>query len=188
MKHPLPITIWITRTVKPGREADFERAIHEFVQRSLSMPGQFGVNIIRPVPGSGSREYRIVRKFADRAAVTTFRNSAGYAAWRLETQDLTEGEPRFEELSGLESWFTPAGAALRPFPQWKLALVTFVGVYPLTSLLPPFFTKMLPAWHPLLVNVLVTALIVIALTWAIMPVLTRAFHAWLTKDLKQVAP
>lgn len=60
-----------------------------------------------------------------------------------------------------------------------MALVTFVGVYPLTSALPPFFGWLLPGWHPLLVNVIVTGLIVAALTWAIMPVLTRVFARWL---------
>ena len=65
------ITVCISRTVKPGCEADFERALHGFVQRSLSLPGQHGVHIMRPAPGSGLREYGIIRKFANRDALAT---------------------------------------------------------------------------------------------------------------------
>ena len=60
-----------------------------------------------------------------------------------------------------------------------MALVTFVGVYPLTSLLPPFFGRLLSAWHPLAVNLVVTGLIVALLTWVLMPALTRLFDRWL---------
>ena len=38
MNQPTTITVSITRTVKPGCEADFERMLHDFVQRSLSLP------------------------------------------------------------------------------------------------------------------------------------------------------
>jgi antibiotic biosynthesis monooxygenase (ABM) superfamily enzyme len=75
-----PITVSITRTVKPGFEADFEHALHDFVQRSLAFPGQMGVHIMRPAPGSASREYGIIRKFADREALVAFRASSEYQA------------------------------------------------------------------------------------------------------------
>ena len=60
-----------------------------------------------------------------------------------------------------------------------MALVTFVGVYPLTSILPRLFLRLLPGWHPLLVNIVVTGLIVGSLTWVIMPLLSRLLHPWL---------
>lgn len=179
MSEAAPVTVWITRTVKPGCENEFERALHDFVQRSFSQPGQMGVHVIRPAPGTGARDYRIVRKFSDRAALAAFRASPEYAEWNRFADTLTVGESRFEELCGLESWFTPENAPLRPLPQWKMALITFAGVYPLTSTLPRGFAQLLPGWHPLLLNVLVTGLIVASLTWAIMPLLTRLLHDWL---------
>lgn len=180
--HPLSsgaITVWISRTVKPGCGPAYEQAMHEFAQRSLGMSGQMGVHVIRPLTGSVSREYRVVRKFASRAALLEFRNSELYHEWNLLVRDLTEGDARFEELAGLESWFTPPGAALRPLPRWKMACVTFLGVYPLTSVLPGVLSRLLPDWHPLAVNVVVTGVIVASFTWAIMPTLTRIFHRWL---------
>lgn len=70
-----PVTVSITRTVKPGCEAAFERALHDFVQRSLNLPGQLGVHVMRPAAGNNSREYGIIRKFANREALTAFRTS-----------------------------------------------------------------------------------------------------------------
>ncbi len=111
------ITVCITRKVKPGFEAAFERALHEFVQRSLVLPGQMGVHIMRPAPGSGSREYGIVRKFSNREALAALRTSPEYLEWNHTALDLTEGDGRVEELTGLESWFTLPGTALRPLPK-----------------------------------------------------------------------
>ena len=112
-----PVTVCITRTVKPGCEADFERALHDFVQRSLSLPGQHGVHIMRPAPGSRSRDYGIIRKFASREALTAFRTSPEYLEWNQLAVELTEGAGSAEELTGLESWFTVPGAPLRALPK-----------------------------------------------------------------------
>src|SRR5229473_350407 len=101
MNQPDAITVSITRTVKPGCEADFERALHAFVQRSLTLPGQLGVHILRPAPGSGSREYGVIRKFADRDALDAFRASTEYLEWNQVAVDLTEGGSRTEEFCGL---------------------------------------------------------------------------------------
>src|SRR5262245_15664013 len=130
MSQNEPITVCITRTVKPGREAEFERALHDFVQRSLSLPGQHGVHIMRPAPGSNSRDYGIIRKFANREAIAAFRTSPEYLAWNALAVELTEGSGRTEELSGLESWFTLPDKILRPLPKWKMAIATFLGVFP----------------------------------------------------------
>ena len=60
-----------------------------------------------------------------------------------------------------------------------MAVVTFLGVLPLTAALPPLFAWLLPAWHPQAVNVVISVFVVTLLTWPIMPLLTRAFSTWL---------
>ncbi len=181
-----PITVSITRTVKPGCEAAFERALHEFVQRSLALPGQLGVHIMRPAPGSASREYGIVRKFASRDALAAFRTSPEYLEWNQTALDLTEGSGRAEELCGLESWFTPPGAALRPLPKWKMALVTLGGVFPTSLLLGETVGRWTRDW-PQLTGALVFAAVMVALlTWIVMPLLSRLFHHWLHPEERKL--
>ncbi len=174
-----PLTVSIVRTVKAGREAEFEKALHDFVQCSLQLPGQLGVHIMRPAPGSESREYGIVRKFADREALQSFRSSALYLEWNTRVKALTDGDARFEELSGLESWFTLPGAALLPLPKWKMAAVTFLGVYPVSTGLAQVIGPLTGSWHFLLGNLVLSACVVVALTWTVMPLLTRLLHGWL---------
>ena len=94
-----PVHIAITRTVKAGCEEAFERALHNFVQRSLPLPGQLGVQIFRPAPGSNSLEYGIIRKFADREAVAAFRTSPEYLEWNQFALDLTEGSGRAKNFA-----------------------------------------------------------------------------------------
>ena len=81
-----------------------------------------GVHIIRPAPGSDSREYGIIRGFANRDALSAFRTSPEYLEWNQFALGLTEGSGHVEELCGLESWFTLPGQPLRPLPQWKMAI------------------------------------------------------------------
>jgi hypothetical protein len=41
-------------SVKPGCDADFERALHDFVQRFLALPGQMGVSAWHLISPSAS--------------------------------------------------------------------------------------------------------------------------------------
>jgi antibiotic biosynthesis monooxygenase (ABM) superfamily enzyme len=179
MNQPNTITVFITRTVKPGCEVDFERALHGFAQRSLSLPGQMGVHIMRPAPGSGSREYGIVRKFASRDALAEFRTSPEYLEWNELAMELTEGNGRVEELVGLESWFTLPGAPLRALPKWKMAIATFLGVFPVATILNLTLGPAIQPWPFLLRSAVFNAFVVALLTWVVMPLLTKALHRWL---------
>ena len=164
MNQPEPITVSVSRTVKAGRETDFERALHEFVGRSLTLPGQHGVHIMRPAPGSGSREYGIIRKFANREALMEFRTSPEYLAWNQLATDMTEGAGRTSELTGLESWFTLPGANLKPLPKWKMAIATFLGVFPVVTILNLSIGPLVRQWHFLLANAVFNACVVTLLT------------------------
>jgi antibiotic biosynthesis monooxygenase (ABM) superfamily enzyme len=176
---PEPVTVVVRRRVRPGGEAAFEAAMQEFTRFALSFPGNRGIHILRPEPG-GSREYTVVDRFADLAARQAFKGSAEYREWMRRLRELTEDEPYIEEFGGLAGWFTlPGVPRAAPPTRVKMALVTFLGVYPLTSALPPLFEWLLPGWHPLLANVIVTGLIVACLTWLVMPFLTRIFAGWL---------
>jgi len=174
------VAVLTLRTVRAGCEERFEAALHDFIARSLHAEGQRGVHVLRPEPGIGSREYGIVRRFDSRVSRDRFYGSPLFRQWEAALSPLTEGEPRHQELSGLETWFTlPGQRALIPPPRWKMAVVTVIGVWPVSMLVPwllnPFITNL-----PQLLQALAVAVgIVIVLTWAVMPVLARILHPWL---------
>jgi hypothetical protein len=173
-----PVTVVVRRRVKPGSEAAFESAMREFIQFALAFPGNRGINVLRPPP-DGPREYTVVDRFADPAARQAFKASPDYGAWMRRLRELTEHEPQIEEQGGLGGWFTPHVPRSSMPSKLKMGAVTYLGVLPLTAALPPLFAWLLPAWHPQLANVLVTALIVTLLSWPVMPLLTRLFGSWL---------
>jgi antibiotic biosynthesis monooxygenase (ABM) superfamily enzyme len=182
------ITVCTTRTVRAGCEKVFEQRLHEFVQRSLIETGHLGVYVVRPPPDSNSSEYGILRRFANAVDRDNFYSSQGFHEWQQKVAPLTEGALLHEHVSGLETWFMlPGRPAFVPPPRWKMALVTFIGVYAITSILPVFTMPMLSSWNSLLSNLVFSGLVVALLTWIVMPFLTKIFAGWLFVDInKQV--
>jgi antibiotic biosynthesis monooxygenase (ABM) superfamily enzyme len=173
------VTVVVRRRTKPGCEATFEEEMQRFIAFALAFPGNRGIHVLRSEQ-TNPREYTVVDRFADTEARRAFTASENYKTWMKRLRELTQEDPHIEEMQGIAGWFTiPGEPAHKAPPKRKMALVTFLGVYPLTSLLPPFFAKLLPDWHPLLRNVLVTGLIVALLTWVVMPNLTKLFRKWL---------
>ena len=174
-----PIQVATMRTVKPGREAEFEQALHNFVQKSLHLQGQMGVNVIKPAPGGGSREYGIIRKFANREALSAFRASSEYLEWTQLAAKLTEGDGQAEELCGLETWFTLPDENLAPLPKWKMAIATYLGVVPTIMTLALTVGQLIHSWNFVLYNLVFNACVVLLLTWVVMPLITSVLHGWL---------
>lgn len=180
-----PVTVAIIRKVRAGCEVQFEAALHEFIQRSLNEPGQLGVHVLRPSAGSGSREYGILRRFTDTAARDKFYNSAVFREWHEMISPLTEGKPRYEHVSGLETWFTlPGQRAIVPPPRWKMALVTLLGVYPASLLLGVTVGRWVKTWPMPISSLIIGALMVILLTWFFMPLLARLLKHWFYPETK----
>lgn len=175
-----PVAVLTLRTVKQGVQDQFEAALHDFITQSFNTPGQLGVHVIRPVPGSGSREYGIVRRFASVAARDSFYSSKLFHDWEETIATLVEGGGVRQELSGLEAWFTLRGAAAAAQPpRWKMAVVTLTGVYPVSIFVPWLLKPAIKALHPWLQVFFIALGIVVMLTWVVMPVLVRILKPWL---------
>ena len=55
-----------------------------------------------------------------------------FKAWDERARSLTEGEPVYRPLHGLEAWFC---FSHHPPPRWKMAAATFLGVFPVAMML-----------------------------------------------------
>jgi antibiotic biosynthesis monooxygenase (ABM) superfamily enzyme len=174
-----PLTITITRSVLPSREEAFESRVKAFIPQSLAFPGHLGVHVVKP-SAAHSRDYVVVIKFKSRERWQAFRDWPDYAEFRQSIEPLLEREPAVHELSGLESWFTlPSDQAFHPLPQWKMALVTLLAVYPTSLAINLLLGEWIGEWHISLRVLTVAALMVAMLTWVVMPLMTRLFRPWL---------
>ncbi|MDP9290868.1 MAG: antibiotic biosynthesis monooxygenase [Verrucomicrobiota bacterium] len=174
------VTVAVTRKVRPGSEAAFEQALDDFVRRSLDQPGQLGVHVLRPAPGSGSHEYGLLRRFSNDQARDNFYHSPLFAEWSEKVAPLVEGEPQYQTVTGLEGWFTlPGQRVIVPPPRWKMAVATLLGVYPTSLFLG---LGVAPFLHPLptaLRSLVIAACMVALLTWVVMPNVTKLLRTWL---------
>lgn len=170
----------ITRKVKPGCEEAFEKAILTFFAESQKSTATLGALLLQPVPGSGDRIYGILRSFASEQDRQAFYESDTFVRWQEAVESLVEEDYSRQELHGLEAFFTNPSLIKQP-ALWKMALVTWLGVWPSVFAVAvlignPFFSG-LPLWLNLGFQ---TMIVVVILTWGVMPVLTRLFRFWLS--------
>lgn len=174
-----PVTVVICRKIRPGKEAEFEPWLRGVCQEALKFPGHMGVNVIRPAE-AGSREYVLTFRFDTYAHLAAWESSDVRAAWLARAEPFTEGAVRRKVVTGLEHWFTLPGAprALPP-PRHKMAVVTWLAIFPLVFVIGPAINTVAAA-APALVRTMLTAAILVSLmTYVVMPLMTRLFARWL---------
>jgi antibiotic biosynthesis monooxygenase (ABM) superfamily enzyme len=172
------IHVAITRRIKPGHEEEFQAALREFFQTSFAHTGVFGASMLVPPPGSTISEFGILRTFASQQERDAFYASPLFKAFVEKVRPMTEGDPVHRELTGLEAWFRNPQSAQPPV--WKMALLTFIAVWPVSMAVPAALTPLIASRVS---NVIfagaVAAGIVLVLTWVAMPILVRLAHGWL---------
>jgi antibiotic biosynthesis monooxygenase (ABM) superfamily enzyme len=184
-KRFMPIHIAITRRVRPGCEAEFQEALREFFQTSFTHGGVLGASMLIPPPGSATREFGILRTFHNEQERDAFYASPMFKEWDARARKLTEGEPVYRQLHGLEAWFR---SPHNPPPRWKMAVATFLGVFPVAMVLSLTLGPLIRSWPFLISNAVFNACVVTLLTWVVMPLVTRILHRWLQPTEKKSQP
>jgi uncharacterized protein len=176
---PIPVTTVIARHARAGKEEEYERWLEGIIDASSAFDGHQGITVLRPPPGGralvrvvGWRDVDWARRGGD---------TVGSAGWEGRLEPHAE-EARVEEQCGLETWFTlrPGRSGGPPAPpRYKMALVTFLAIYPLILALSyslfPVLTPLPTPLRPLIVS----AILVPLMTWLVMPRMTRVFWPWL---------
>ncbi len=173
-----PVTVVITRSVKPGREADYEAWLARLQAEARGLPGYLGVTTQRPAP-TGPRDYVSVIRFATLAALTVFEQSPLRARYQAEVVDLVEADAVWRRLTGLEFWFTPPPGTVVPQPSRpRMALLMIAVVFTLE--LVNALTALLPFALPYPARLLLTITCeVLLMTYWLMPQLTRRLARWI---------
>ena len=173
----MPIHVAITRRVRVGCEAEFQTALREFFQTSFAHGGVLGATMIVPPPGSDSREFGILRTFADEKERDDFYVSPIFKEWEKKCVPLTESDSWTQRpLHGLEAWFR---SPHQPPPRWKMAVATFLGVFPLAMILQLTIGPVIRDWPFVPRNAVFNACVVALLAWVVMPVVTKMLRGWL---------
>ncbi len=173
------VTVVISRRVKRGCEVEFEAFLTGVTATCSQFPGYLGSSIFRPA-SADDPEYRVIFKFDRLGNLRRWEASEERQQWFTQAEALTECPPKVQVLSGLETWFTlPGRAAIVPPPRYKMALVTWLAVFPLITVISTVLQTQLSPF-PIVFRVMVVAAIAVpTMTYFLMPQMTRLFAWWL---------
>jgi antibiotic biosynthesis monooxygenase (ABM) superfamily enzyme len=171
---PEPVKIVLQRRPRPGLGTRFEEWVHSLVDAASKSPALQGSSVL--IANNG--EYFILLRFASQTALEAWVSSSEVLRLLETCEELAVATDQPQRRSGFETWFTLPGlpSPEMPPPKWKMAVVTWLAIFPQALALSLF----LPADWPRLIGVaLGTAIPVSTLTWWIMPKLTGILQHWL---------
>ena len=177
-----PVTVTVSRRVKPGREAGYEAWLKHISGVAGRFPGHMGVNVIRP-DGVRHKDYVTIVRFDSYRHLRHWEESPERAELIGQLEGLVAGEARVQRVTGLEFWFTlPEAPAASPPSPHKMALVLVVVVFGVVVSIQLAFGAWL-AQLPMLVRIgVVVVAQVLLMTYIIMPQVTRLLRSWLFAD------
>ncbi|MBN3908179.1 MAG: antibiotic biosynthesis monooxygenase [Nostoc sp. NMS1] len=172
------VTVVITQVVKPGCESAYETWLKDITSVSRTYVGHLGTNVIRPQLGVRN-EYVIIFRFDGYENLKVWMTSRDREYWLNQGKHLVESDPYVQQISGLEAWFSLPGQPLKTPPRYKTALLTWAVVFVLINILSKFLVPLLRGLPPLIVSLIVTIIMVVLLTYVVMPRVSRLFSWWL---------
>jgi antibiotic biosynthesis monooxygenase (ABM) superfamily enzyme len=182
-----PVTLVLTRHARPGCEEPFEAVLRRISAYARGFPGHQGVTVVRPAVGGAP--YTILAHFADPAAADAWLADGERVRLVAEAGRYADDGLEVRTLSGLEGWVRPPGQpVVVPPPRWKVAVATWVGILPVLEVV--FFTLVprLAVLPPPLRPVVLSAVLIPVMTYAVMPLVTRLLRPFLYPTPSREAP
>jgi len=174
-----PVTAVASRKVKPGCEKEFEDWVSGVASEAEGFSGYLGSNVFRPTTDEDD-EYTIVFKFDHASNLERWQSSEERSSWNDKAQHLILEEPKVRVLTGLEAWFTlPSKEGAPPPPRYKMAVITWLAVFPLATLVFLALQPLLGGAPAILRTLVFTIVMVTTMTYVVMPRITRLFSFWL---------
>lgn len=175
-----PISRIAKRKAKPGCEAAYEAVVRGMFAETGKFPGFLGADLIPP--RAPDDVYQVVMRFASQADLDRWDASEARQQWHERLSTVADGDPDYRLLTGLEAWFTlPTAPGNRPPVRWKMAVLTWLGIFPTVSLLLFFVAPLLAPLPFLARTAIITGLAVLMMTWLVMPRLVGGFKGWLAR-------
>jgi antibiotic biosynthesis monooxygenase (ABM) superfamily enzyme len=172
----------ITHRVRDGEHAGYESWLKEIAPLCSASPGHLDWHIIRPISGL-TDTYTVIIRFDSRAHLQDWMESPVRADLIDKVRPLLVTGDDFFVSSGLDFWFTPAGAKASVPVRWKQYVVTWSAIYPLALGVPlvvlPLLRHLGIPDNRFLTTLAVTGAVVFLMVYIVMPRYTRLIKRWL---------
>lgn len=175
-----PITVVVTRHVRPGCASAFEALMSDTFRAVDRMPGHISTDFLRPTEPGGTA-YKIIFKFDRPAHYRQWLESPERALWLERTSRFTEGEPQFEYQQGLEGWVAlPASTGGHPPEKYKTVAVSWLAIFPLALGVSTALAPVTAGLSPVVTTAMLTGIVVPTQGFAVTPLMSWLFRDWLT--------
>jgi len=176
-----PITVSISRRVKPGHETQYETWISGVIEAAATYPGHLGTSVIRPGPTT-NHEYVLIYRFDSYSNCQRWEKSSLRQEWLEKLGNMVVGDPIMHRGTGLEFWFDLPELPVQQHPApHKMALVLICVVYSLVLLFNVLLAPWLETMQLWLRILVIVVLQVLLMTYVLMPRITRLLKSWLFK-------
>jgi uncharacterized protein len=165
--------------VDPGHEQEFDEWFGRYLESEKRTTGYLGTTIIAPSGGSDSSVRYVITRFTDSSSLEAWKRSSERDMLVEEVRKYSA--PHYQKATGLETWFSLAGVGATP-KRWKMSVVTFFAAYIISAITFMVLHPIIVVLPFLLSNVLITGVLVVALTYFTMPGLARLLRRWLYPD------
>lgn len=172
-------TAVVRRPALKGSLTKIEAQLNALITTSDQFAGHLGGIILRHDTGQTS-ERVIVLRFRDKSAWRMWRDHPDTISRITALDDETgaRGTPNYAE--GIAGWFDLTGStAFQAPPKWKMAIVTWITIFPLLLLITTMLRPVTSGLGPILGLAVGTAVTVPFMVWIAMPFTTKLLRKWL---------
>jgi uncharacterized protein len=168
------VTEVVSRNIAVGHEKDYDDWLKRFMISERQFPGYLGTTIIAPGGNISTVRY-VINRFSDQTSLDAWENSEAAISLIEEVSKYST----LQKVTGLETWFNlPNLKTIVAPPKWKMAIVSFIAAYSISSV-AQYILSIYLGQRPLLTEILMTIILVVGLTYFAMPLLSRLLRHWL---------
>lgn len=169
----------VSHLVQQGKEPASELALRQLINEAQAFKG-YKVILTVELSDRVDGEYELWMRFADEANYRAWEESQMRKDRADELPAYLRIKSRARHEDGLSLWPSPprASAPLTP-TKWKMAVLTWLAIYPLILLLSHLVGTHLTFLHPHVRLLIVSVILVSVMTYFLMPQMTRLFARWI---------
>ena len=177
---PEPVTVVFSQRIAPHNEAEFVELHEDVVGRLRSFAGFLGSDLLRPVEGVQD-EHVIIASFASRTDLDRWLESDSRREWLVRTDQLVEGNRTVNVVGGFGGWFPAQPNQPEGPKRWKQSIAVFLALFPTSLIITLVRVEVAPSMNVVLGVFIGNVLGILALTYVLMPRVTRWLGSWLTR-------
>lgn len=178
--HLDAVSAVITYRISPSGKEEFSNGLKKLINSLRLAEGYLGSKVICRI-ASGVVEFLFIVTFDTEERLSNWQKSPEVCEWEHEATALFIEGPRRDTFRGAEIWcvLNDSAQAVDPPPKYKLAIMSWLGIFPLVSLFlgigGPYLNRM-TFWPRVIV---LTVVIVALMTYVVTPWLKRRLEGWL---------